>query len=453
MGKTVIVDGFRTPFCKAGTHFKNIEPYFLAAMAVKEMTQRMNGWGMKPGEVDRVVGSNVATPINAPNIARVAATMGGLPDSVVADGINKNCGSGVAAINYGRMYIESGQADTVMVVGVESMSKIVLAYDERVKEIFTLLSMSRTPSEKVRNLFRLIPKLIRFQKYPPQSGLVLGLTDPICNQIMGKTAENIARAFNISRQEQDAFACRSNNLAEQADKAGFFKKEVWPVFAASKFIKHDNGIRNSQTVENLARLKPVFDKKYGTVTAGNSSQVTDGAACMLLMAEEKAKAFGLPILGRVGVYADAGYKPEFMGLSPVLAIAKLLKATGLSIKDFPVIELNEAFASVAVACMMTMDSDALMKKWFGDYGFTKALGRIENDQINLNGGAIALGHPPGVSGLRLAITALCELARKSEGRPALISACVGGGQGVAMILERFDSAHRKQSDSAHQRRG
>src|SRR3989344_1360017 len=435
MRKTVIVYGFRTPFCKAGTEFKNIEPYFLAAMVVKEMIRRMNGWGMKPSEVDRVVGANVVTPINAPNISRIAAVMGGLPDSVVADGIDKNCGSGVAAINYGQMQIESGRADTVMVVGVESMSKIVLAYDERVKEIFTSLSMSRTTLEKARNFSRLIPKLIRFQKYPPQSGLVLGLTDPICNQIMGKTAENIARAFNISRQEQDAFACRSNNLAECA-RTGFFKKEIWPVFTRGKFVEHDNGIHDNQTPERLAGLKPVFDKKYGTVTAGNSSQVTDGAACMLLMAEEKAKSLGLPVLGRVGIYADAGYKPEFMGLSPVLAIAKLLKATGLSIRGFPVIELNEAFASVVIACVMAMESDILIKKWFGDYGFTKALGRIENDQININGGAIALGHPPGVTGLRLVITALRELARRNEDRPALIGACVGGGQGVAMILER-----------------
>ena len=185
----------------------------------------------------------------------------------------------------------------------------------------------------------------------------------------------------------------------------------------------------------MSKSKPFFDKKYGSVTAGNSSQITDGAACLLLMNEDKAKTLGLPVLGYIVDYADVGFKPEIMGLSPVGAIAKVLKQNKMKLNDFSVIEINEAFAAQVLACLKTINSDRLMKKWFSDYGFENALGEISDSQLNPRGGAIALGHPVGVSGIRLVITALNELKTRNQ-EYGLVSACIGGGQGNAMILER-----------------
>ena len=439
----VIVDGFRTPFCKEGTLLKDVPADFLGALAVREMVKRMDNWNIPPSTIDYVVGSSVTEPPHAKNIARVVSVKGGLPEWIPGHTMNQNCGSGITAVDEARNLIEKGTYNCVLAVGVESMSRIPLLYSDAVKEDFYSLQRAKKNTEKIKIALRLYSKLFRFWKkeYAPQVGLLMGLTDPICDLIMGLTAEKLAKdpVLGISRDDQDKFALRSNELASKAQEAGIFKREIAPLVIPTgkdcAYVDNDNGLRKAAKPEAFQKSKPFFDKRYGTVTPANSSQITDGGACILLMSEGRAHTLGLPILGYVGEYDVAGFEPSRMGLSPVGAINKLLKKTGRSLKSFSVVEINEAFAAQVLACLRVMSSDALTKKFFSTYGFDKALGEIDDRRFNPNGGAIALGHPVGVSGMRLIITALKELERRGSDS-ALVSACIGGGQGNAMILKR-----------------
>jgi len=440
MRQVVVVDGFRTPLCKEGTDFHEADAEVLGAWVVREMITRCHRWNLPLDTIDCVLGSNVATPTHAVNPTRVAAVMGGLPVTIPADTVaGKNCGSGVTALYYGSLRIRSGDADTVLVLGMEAMSRIPVSYDHALATLLVQFGKARNLRDRVAAARTLFPALLNLKKYPPRVGLVLGLTDPMCDLIMGLTAENIAKdpALGITREDQDAFAVRSHRRAAQAWKDGIFADEVVPMYVPerSAYVARDNGIREDAGQETFREIKPVFDRRYGSVTPANSSQITDAAAAVLLMEEGKARALGLPILGYVKDYADLGYEPSCMGLAPVGAIAKLLAKTGMSLKDFAVWEINEAFASVVLGITRILNSSSLIEQKFGRYGFTERLGEIPPDDLNPHGGAIALGHPVGVSGLRLAMTSLFELKRRDAER-AMISACVGGGQGVAMIVER-----------------
>ena len=441
MRNVVIVDGFRTPLCKEGTEFSETDAEVLGAWVVREMVNRCRRWNLPLETIDCVLGSNVATPMHAVNPTRVAAVTGGLPSTIPADTVaGKNCGSGVTALYYGSLRIRSGDADTVLVIGMEAMSRIPVVYNQTVADLILQYGKARSLRARTAGALALIPKLLNFQRYPPQVGLVMGLTDPMCDLIMGLTAENIAKdpALGLTREEQDAFSVRSHRNAARAWRNGIFADEVVPMYVPERgsYVERDNGIREDASRETFRDVKPVFDKHHGSVTPANASQITDAAAAVLLMEEGKAKSLGLSILGYVKDYADFGYEPSCMGLAPVGAMAKVLAKTRLTLKDFAVFEINEAFASVVLGINRILDSSSLMERKFGRYGFTERLGEIPPDDLNPHGGAIALGHPVGVSGLRLAITSLFELQRRSAER-ALISACVGGGQGVAMILERI----------------
>ena len=440
MRHVVIVDGFRTPLCKEGTDFRDTDAEVLGASVVRDMVQRCHRWNLPLETIDCVLGSNVATPMHAVNPTRVAAVTGGLPVTIPADTVaGKNCGSGVAALYYASLRIRSGDADTVLVVGMEAMSRIPIVYNQTVAGLLLQYGKARSLRERTAGALALIPKLLNLKRYPPRVGLVMGLTDPMCDLIMGQTAENIAKdpSLGITRQDQDEFAVRSHTRAAAAWKNGIFADEVVPMYVheRSTCVERDNGIREDASRETFETVKPVFDKHHGSVTPANSSQITDAAAAMLLMEEGMAKALGLPILGYVKDYADFGYEPACMGLAPVGAIVKVLTKARLTLKDFAVWEINEAFASVVLGISRILDSSSLMESRFGRHGLTERLGEIPPDDLNPHGGAIALGHPVGVSGLRLAMTSLFELKRRNAER-ALISACVGGGQGVAMILER-----------------
>ena len=440
MRNVVVVEGFRTPFCKEGTDFRLIDADVLGASVVREMIARCHRWNLPLNTIDCVLGSNVATPMHAVNPTRVAAVTGGLPPSIPADTVaGKNCGSGVTALYYGSLRIRSGDADTVLVIGMEAMSRIPIVYDRTVADLILQYGKAKTALDRASGALALLPKLLNLKRYPPHVGLVMGLTDPMCDLIMGQTAENIAKdpALGISREDQDAFAIRSHKLAAQAWNKKVFAEEVMPMFVpeSNGYVERDNGIREDADPATFRDVKPVFDRRHGSVTPANASQITDAAAAMLLMEEEKAKALGLPILGYINEYADFGYEPSCMGLAPVGAIAKLLSNTKHALKDFSVVEINEAFASVVLGISRILASSSLMERKFGRYGWTERLGEIPPDDLNPHGGAIALGHPVGVSGLRLATTSLLELKRRNAER-ALISMCVGGGQGVAMIVER-----------------
>jgi acetyl-CoA acetyltransferase family protein len=440
MRNVVVVDGFRTPLCKEGTDFRETDAEVLGAWVVREIIARFHRWNLPLTTIDCVLGSNVATPMHAVNPTRVAAVTGGLPSTIPADTVaGKNCGSGLAALYYSALRIRSGDADTVLAIGMEAMSRIPIVYDRTVADLLLHYGKARTLRERTADILTLIPKLLNLKRYPPQVGLVSGLTDPMCDLIMGHTAENISKdpALGITREDQDAFAVRSHRNAARAWKNGLFGDEVVPMYVPerSAYVARDNGIREDASAETFRAVKPVFDRHHGSVTPANASQITDAAAAILLMEESKAKSLGLPILGYVKEYADFGYEPSCMGLAPVGAIATVLSKTRLTLKDFAVCEINEAFASVVLGIIRILDSSTLMERKFGRAGWTGRLGEIPPDDLNPHGGAIALGHPVGVSGLRLAMTALFELKRR-EAERALVSMCVGGGQGVAMILER-----------------
>jgi acetyl-CoA C-acetyltransferase/acetyl-CoA acyltransferase len=275
----------------------------------------------------------------------------------------------------------------------------------------------------------------RPRHFKPVAGLELGLTDPVSGLNMGETAEVLAREFGIGREAQDAFALRSHQRAAAAWAAGRMRQEVVAVPIPPRYdsvADADNGIRENQTIEALAKLRPVFDRGWGTVTAGNSSQITDGAAALVLASARRARELGLPALGRIRSWAFAGCDPARMGLGPVLAApVALRRAGGLTLDRMDLIEINEAFAAQVLACCEAFDSRTFCETHLGG----APPGRPDMERVNVNGGAIALGHPVGASGGRLALTLLLELARR-EAALGLVTLCVGGGQGGAMVLER-----------------
>ena len=428
MKNVVIVDGLRSPYVKFDTDFKDIPAQQLGAIVLKELLERLN---MEGKELDEVIVGNVAQPPEATNIARNIALFAGVPQEVPAFSVQRNCSSGMQAVADAWYRIQAGHGTTYMTGGVESMSGIPLLWNEEAAEWMSGLFKAKTLGQRLTLFTKLKPSFLK-----PIIGLQLGLTDGFCGLNMGETAEILAREFKITREEQDAFSMRSHNKAENATEKGILQQEMMPVPVPPKYEKivdKDNGIRYGQSMEALAKLKPVFDKRNGTVTAGNASQITDGAAMLLVMEEEKAKALGYQPLGRVKAFSFVGLDPARMGLGPAYSVKKLLDQTGMKISDFQRIEINEAFAVQVLANLCIFDSAELSKKYLG---MDKPLGAIDEAILNVNGGAIALGHPVGSSASRLVLTLLKELQR-SDLEIGLATLCVGGGQGAAFVLERM----------------
>ncbi|MFT6106273.1 MAG: acetyl-CoA C-acetyltransferase/acetyl-CoA acyltransferase [Rickettsiales bacterium] len=425
--RIAIVGGFRTPMGKAGGALKNVQADDLAARVVKELLIRTN---IDTRKIDEVIFGNVANPGHCSNIARVIALKSGLPKHIPAYTVHRNCASGMQALTSAAEKIWAGEAEIVLVGGTESMSNIPLLFGKKMTDLFSNLFKARNIFQKLLVISKFRPSFLK-----PIIGIQQGLTDPVSGMIMGCTAEAVAKEFAITREEQDEYSVLSHNRAEKATLTGVFKDEIIPVFNNnehnSQMIEKDEGIRNGQNKKALAKLKPYFEKNTGTVTVGNSSQLTDGAAAMLVMSESKAKELKLEVLGYLKDFAYAGLDPELMGLGPVYATSKVLDKTKLSLKDIDLIELNEAFAAQVIGCERAFASDDFCKIKLGKDG---ALGIIDRDIMNVNGGAIALGHPVGMTGARIVIHTLRELRRR-EKNIGLATLCIGGGQGGACILE------------------
>ncbi len=420
-----IVDGIRTPFCKMGTALAAADAVDLGRTAAAAVLART---GLDPALIDEVIFGCVGQPADAANAARVIALRAGVPEHVPAVTVHRNCASGFEALTQAADKIAAGRGDIFLVGGTESMSHYPLLYNERATRHFAGLAKAKTPAQKVGSLLQFRPS-----DFAPKAALQLGLSDPVCGCNMGQTAETLARDWRISRDEQDRFALQSHRRAAAArPKLG---EETWPVYPrggrAPAPVTEDNGVRESQTMEALAKLRPVFEKRGGTVTAGNASQITDGAVALLVMSEAGLRRSGLTPLGRLIDYAYAGCEPMRMGLGPVYAIARAEQRSGLGLKDAELIEINEAFAAQVLACQAAARSAEFGRKHLGRSG---ALGEIPDETLNVNGGGIALGHPVGASGARLVLTALKELRRR-RARRALVSLCIGGGQGGALWLE------------------
>lgn len=412
MNELYVIAGVRTPFVKMGTDFDGLTAVDLGRHVCSALITRT---GIDPGHLSEVIFGCVAQPPDSANVSRVIALRAGVPKHVPASTVHRNCASGMEAITTAHQRMASGHGDFFIVGGVESMSRVPLFLNHRTAKKFGALARAKGGLGKLGAMLSFRPR-----DFKPEVGLQLGLTDPFSGMIMGDTAELLSREYGISRKEQDEFAAESHRKALAAKDA--LAGEIAPVFVDGKAISADNGIRDDSTPERLAKLKPIFDRKTGTVTAGNSSQITDGAVALLVGDARAVERVGIEPLGKLTGYAYAGCDPERMGLGPVHAIALAKQRTGLSPADADVIEINEAFAAQVLAVLAEL----------GKYGEED---RIDPASINRRGGSIALGHPVGATGARLVLTALDQL-RETGGRRALTTLCVGGGQGAALWLER-----------------
>ncbi|MBP9490155.1 MAG: thiolase family protein [Aliarcobacter sp.] len=420
--RIAIIDGLRSPIAKANGKLNDISADTLGAIITKELVLR-NDLDYK--QFDEVIMGNVAQPANAANIARVMAIRAGFPQSTPAYTVHRNCASGMQSISSAIEKINSNQGDLYLVGGMESMSNIPLLYSDAFRNLITKFTYSKSISEK----FKLLTTF-RLNFLKPTIGLISGLTDPISGKIMGITAENLANEFKISRAEQDIYALNSHKKAQKAIEDGVFKDEIHPIMTKNASMMDDHGVRFNQTIESLNKLNPIFIKDGGTVTAGNSSQVSDGACSLIVCTESKAKELNLEPIGFISDYSYAGLDAHRMGLGPVYATKKLFDKTGITLKDIDLIEMNEAFAAQVIANLKAFASEEFCQKTFN----SPALGEIDESILNVNGGAIALGHPVGMSGARIVLTALKELKRRDKNR-ALATLCIGGGQGAAFLLE------------------
>ena len=419
-----ILGGVRTPFAKAGGPFRRVPVYELGRIAVGELLARS---GVDPATIDEVTLGNCAMPAEAANSARVTALRAGVPESVPAATVHRNCASGMESVADACYRIAAGDAKRVIAGGMESMSQIPLQYPYEYGTWLEGLMRAKTPLAKLGAFGSFKAGYLK-----PRIALAEGLTDLVCGLNMGQTAEVLAQEFRIGREAQDAFALQSHVRAIAAREK--LREEIVPVFPAPAYeaVCDDVGPREGQTIEALAKLRPYFDRRNGTVTVGNSCQVTDGAVALLIGDEATAAANPQPPLGRIRAFAFAGLSPKRMGLGPVFAMAKALDKAGLTLADIDLFEINEAFAAQVLACLLAAKSDAFAR---AELGRDRALGEIPAERLNVNGGAIALGHPVGASGARLLLTLLLELRRRDLKR-GLAALCVGGGQGAAFVVER-----------------
>lgn len=435
----VIVEGLRTPFAKSGDKLASVHPADLGRVVLKEVIARTN---LNVNEVDEVIVGNTGNPVDSVNIARVVALSAGISQKTSAYTVHRNCASALESISNGFEKIRSGTMDVVVAGGTENMSQMPTLLPGKIQKIFNDLFKARGPKQALPLLWKLLRADIKQIKalltgnmkdeYFPVISVMQGLTDPFVGINMGQTAEILAKEWGLSRKTQDEFALRSHQLAAGAkDK---FKEEIAVLSLPPDFketIVEDIGPRANQTLEALQKLKPFFDKETGTITAGNSCPITDGAAMVLLMSRAKAESLGYKPLAQIRSYGFAGLEPERMGLGPVYSSPIALKRAGLTMKEIGLVELNEAFAAQVLSCQKAFDSDEFAKN---KLGLTGKVGEIRNEILNVNGGAIALGHPVGATGTRLVVTLMREMRRRQV-QFGLATLCIGGGQGGSMILE------------------
>lgn len=437
----VIVEGVRTPFAKSGTKLKTVHAAKLGQAALKQLLAKTN---LNTEVIDEVIIGNTGSPSDAVNISRVVALNSGVPLRTSAFTVHRNCASALESISTGFERIKSGTMDVVVAGGTENMSQMPLIMPPSITSILERLGSAKTTSQKLAALWSWfkadlsqIKEMVTTApmaktKYKPIIAIVEGLTDPFVGINMMGTAEILAKEWGLTREAQDRFALNSHLKAVAAKLK--LAEEIVSIYLEPDFkevISEDIGPRAEQTMEALAKLKPMVDKLTGTITAGNACPLTDGAAMMLLMSREKADSLGYKAVARIRGYGYAGLEPERMGLGPVYSTPVALKRAGLTMKDIGRIELNEAFAAQVLSCQRAFDSDKFAQEKFG---LSNKIGEVRDEILNVNGGAIALGHPVGATGTRLVLTLMNEMKR-SNTQFGLATLCIGGGQGGAMIIE------------------
>lgn len=420
-----VVDGVRTPFLKAGNTPGLLSASDLAVQAGQQLLLRQP---ILPGDLDEVVMGNVMAGADEANIARLIALRLGCGDAVTGVSVHRNCGSGMQALDMARCAIADGRYDLVLAGGTEAMSRAPLLFPYQMNAW-----LGRWMSAKHLKARLSLITQFRLKQLRPIVALVRGLRDPFIDLSMGQTAEELAYCFALTREQMDAFANQSHQRVVQAQKAGYFPY-ITPVYTpCGQAYFSDTGLRADSSEEKLAKLRPYFDKRYGEVTAGNSSQVTDGACVLLLASASAVKRFNLPVMGRLIDCHWAGVDPTHMGLGPVHATIPLMQRHGLHIDDIDYWEINEAFAAQVLACVKAYSDPDYCSAHFG--GLDGAFGQLNLDRVNVDGGAIAMGHPVGASGARIVLQLLHVLARSNTKR-GMASICIGGGQGGAMLIEQ-----------------
>jgi acetyl-CoA acetyltransferase family protein len=419
-----ILAGLRTPFARAGTALRGLDAVELGRLALDGL---LAGHDLDPASMDEVILGNCAQPADAANVARVCALRAGFPERVPAVTVNRNCGSGLEAVTVAAERIRAGRARRIVAGGTESMSQAPLLFPAAYAEWLEGLARARGPWRRTAAALRFRPAMLK-----PRFALREALRDPVSGLTMGETAERLAREFALSRERQDEYALRSHRLAVAA-VAGR-REEIVTVFPPPDCapLADDVGPRADASLERLARSRPRFAPRGGTVTAGNSCPVSDGAVALLVADETVAREWPVPPLGRLRAWATVGLAPQRMGLGPVLAAARVLAETGLDLADVELFEINEAFAAQVLAGTEAAASATFAR---AELGRERPLGRIPLERLNVNGGAIAIGHPVGASGARLLLALLMEMRRRGA-RRGLAALCVGGGQGMACLVER-----------------
>ena len=422
--RVAIVDGVRTPFTKAGTAFKGISAIDLGKLCVAELIQRTNLSGK---EVEALVFGTVIPNVVAPNIAREISLMPLMPKGVQAYTVSRACASANQAITDAADQIVLGHIDVAIAGGAESLSNVPILHSAGMSEALVLASKAKTLPGRVKALSRIRPKDL--------VPITPAIAEPTTGETMGQSAEKMAKLNDISREDQDQFALRSHRLAGAGTADGRLTAEEMAVYVPPRFesvITSDNGIRADSSYEALAALKPVFDRKYGSVTAGNSSPLTDGGACVLLMSEDKARSLGYEPLGYIRSYAYAALDPgEQLLQAPVLAAPVALARAGLSLADMDLVEMHEAFAAQVLSNLRGFES----KAWAERAGFPEPVGEVDQSRLNVMGGSISIGHPFGATGSRITVTLLNELRRRG-GQFGLMTVCAAGGLGFSMVVER-----------------
>jgi acetyl-CoA acyltransferase len=423
--RVAVVRGLRTPFAKSGTHFAHLSALDLGKMVVSELVQRS---GIDPATVQEVVYGNVIPSVKAPNIAREVVLGTGLPRKIPGYTVGKACASANQAITSAADLIFRGYADTVIAGGAESLSDIPILFSKNFADILVSASKAKSVGQKLGVFSKVRPRDLA-PETPAIAESTTGLT-------MGESAEKMAKENGISREAQDRFALQSHQRAAAATASGRFKDEVMTVVVPPKFdniVETDNLIRGDSTLEAMSKLKPVFDRKFGTITAANASPLTDGAAAVLLMSEERAKALGIKPIGFIKSYAFAATDPfDQLLQGPVFALPAALERAKIQLSDIGVIEMHEAFAAQVLSNIQWMGSKKIAQEKLGR---SEPVGEIDPEKINRTGGSIALGHPFGATGARIVTTVCNELQATGE-QYGLVTVCAAGGIGVAMVLER-----------------
>ena len=425
MSSTIyVVDGARSPFLKAQ---KGPGPFAASDLATQAGRALLLRQPFAPSDLDEVILGCAAPSPDETNIGRMVALRLGCGHKVPGWTVMRNCASGMQAIDSAIANIRSGRSELVLAGGVDALSRAPLLYSEAMVRWFAAMMAMRTVNAKIGHFLKLRPAAL----LTPVIGLMKGLTDPVVGLLMGQTAENLAWRFGIDRQQMDEFAVRSHQKALAGRAAGHFGEIVPVVDGRGKVYAEDDGVRADASMEGMAKLKPFFDRKYGNITAANSSQITDGAAWLLLASEEAVKKWKLKPLGKIVDSEWAGLDPAQMGLGPVHAVTPLLQRHGLALADVDYWELNEAFAAQVLGCLAAWQDEAWCREQLGLPG---AFGSIAEERLNVDGGAVSIGHPVGASGARIVLH-LLHVLKRNQAKRGVASICIGGGLGGAMLVE------------------